>query len=130
VIFADTSALYALLDRDDENHVRAKATWERLLDSGVEPFTTNYVGIESCALAQRRLGMAAVRTLLNEMLPIMRVVWMSESLHQLAVAGLLAAGRRQLSLVDCASFAVLRAEGQREAFAFDRHFQEEGFRLL
>jgi predicted nucleic acid-binding protein len=48
----------------------------------------------------------------------------------LAVAGLLAAGRRQLSLVDCASFAVLRAEGQREAFAFDRHFQEEGFRLL
>lgn len=129
MIFVDTSALYALLDRDDENHARARVIWERLLDSDAGLFTTNYVLVESCALAQRRLGMAALRALLNDVLPVIRVVWISESLHQLAVTGLLAAGRRQLSLVDCASFAVLRAEGQREAFAFDRHFQEEGFRL-
>jgi predicted nucleic acid-binding protein len=127
--FVDTSALHALLDRDDANHTRAQVTWNGLLDSGAELFTTNYVLVESCALAQRRLGMEATRTLVNDVLPVIKVVWITENLHQLAVSALLAAGRRQLSLVDCASFVVMRAEGQRNAFAFDRHFQEEGFSL-
>jgi predicted nucleic acid-binding protein len=43
------------------------------------------------------------------------------------VAALLAARRRKLSLVDCASFTVMRQAGARLAFAFDRHFTEEAF---
>ncbi len=34
------------------------------------------------------------------------------------------------SLVDAVSFEVMRAEGVRSAFAFDRHFEIAGFELL
>ena len=37
--FADTSALYALLDRDDANHPRAAAVFDDLVDA--EPLVTS-----------------------------------------------------------------------------------------
>jgi predicted nucleic acid-binding protein len=41
-----------------------------------------------------------------------------------------AANRRSLSLVDCVSFVVMRQLAIRDAFAFDRHFEEQGFTLV
>ena len=41
----------------------------------------------------------------------------------------MAAGRRDLSLVDCASFEVMRRSGIRTAFAFDPHFGEFGYEI-
>ena len=37
---------------------------------------------------------------------------------------------RQLSLVDCTSFVVMRQIGIDDVFAFDRHFAEQGFTVL
>jgi len=39
----------------------------------------------------------------------------------------LTAARRQLSLVDCISFEVMRRRGIKTAFTFDDHFAEQGF---
>ena len=125
--FVDTSAIYAVLDRNDANHEAAKTCWFALLDSNDPLFTTNYVVVESCALAQSRLGLDAVRSIQEELLPIMEIVWVDEATHSLAMAALLAAQRRKLSLVDCVSFAVLRGRGLQVAFAFDQHFAEERF---
>ncbi len=90
-------------------------------------FTTNYVVVESCALAQSRLGLQAVRTIQDDLMPSLDVLWIDESVHRQAMAALLAARRRKLSLVDCSSFLVIRQAGARFAFAFDKHFTEEGF---
>ena len=125
--FVDTSAIYAVLDRKDENHTSAEEQWHALLDAGSPLLTTNYVVVESCALAQSRLGMDAVRTIQDEILPAMELLWIDEENHRLAMAALLAARRRKLSLVDCTSFSVMRQAGIRIAFAYDRHFAEEGF---
>jgi predicted nucleic acid-binding protein len=51
-------------------------------------------------------------------------------IHGAAAAALLAARRRSLSLVDCASFEIMRRTGIRTAFAFDRHLSEYGYDLL
>ena len=40
-VFVDTSALFALLDADDQNHTRAKDSWSRLLAREEELVTTN-----------------------------------------------------------------------------------------
>ena len=40
---------------------------------------------------------------------------------------LLAEGRRKLSLVDCVSFELMRDKGRHTGFAFDAHFNEQGF---
>ena len=90
-------------------------------------FTSNYVVVECCALAQNRLGMDAVRAIHDKILPVIEKQWIDEGLHALAMASLLSASRRKLSLVDCSSFAVMRKAGARTAFAFDAHFVEEGF---
>lgn len=125
--FIDTSAIYAILDRNDANHPAARTCWFQLLDSDSPIFTTNYVVVESCALAQNRLGVDAVRAINDQMLPVMEIVWVDETTHSLAMSALLAAQRRKLSLVDCVSFAVMRQKGSHVAFAFDQHFVEERF---
>jgi predicted nucleic acid-binding protein len=132
VIFVDTSAFYAVLDRDDAVHEPARATWAtRVADP--ETFTlvtSNYVLVESCALIQARLGMEAVRVFHEAVLPVVQVHWITPDDHRLATHALLTANRRGLSLVDCTSFQIMRRLGMRRAFAFDQHFAEQGFELL
>ena len=105
-VFVDTSALYALLDRDDANHRLAAEAWAALLESGEALATSNYVVVETTALVQHRLGMAAVAALTRELLPVVSVEWVSEADHREAAAGLLAAGRREVGLVDAVSFVL------------------------
>jgi predicted nucleic acid-binding protein len=130
MILVDTSALYAVIDRDDQNHAAAKATWERLLQGDETLLVTNYVVVEATALVQHRLGMQAVRMLCGDILPALNVHWITEADHVHAQNALLATGRRRLSLVDCSSFHAMRSRMVRTAFAFDPHFREQGFDVL
>jgi len=129
-IFVDTAALYAFLDADDANHAECEREWRRLLEHGEQLVTSNYVVVEACALVQHRLGVQAVRDLQEVMLPALQVLWVDEQAHREAVSALLTAGRRELSLVDCASFGLMRKWGITSAFTLDRHFDEQGFQRL
>ncbi|MBI2906329.1 MAG: PIN domain-containing protein [Chloroflexi bacterium] len=129
-VFVDTSAFLAVLDADDDSHPPASRVWEELLQRAEDLLCTSYVLVECFALVQNRLGMGAVRVLVEDILPVIRVHWVSPEEHQAAVSTLLTVGRRDLSLVDCVSFNSMRRLGVPEAFAFDRDFVEQGFRLL
>ncbi|NOZ28440.1 MAG: PIN domain-containing protein [Chloroflexi bacterium] len=129
-VFVDTSALYALLDADDANHEQAKDVWGRLLRESTRLICSNYVLLESIALIQRRLGMSAVREFQRGIVPLFDVHWVPPEVHAVALGTLLAAGRRSFSLVDCTSFELMHRLGIRTAFAFDRHFVEQGFVCL
>lgn len=129
-VFIDTSAFYAILDDRDANHEHALDTLKALAARNADVVCTNYILLESIALLQHRLGISAVRTLQEEIEPVVRTVWIEEDDHRAAVQALLTAGRRQLSLVDCTSFHVMRRLGIRQAFAFDQHFAEQGFECL
>ncbi|HUP48048.1 MAG TPA: PIN domain-containing protein [Thermoanaerobaculia bacterium] len=128
--FVDTSAVYALLDAGDRHHRRAAVTMRDLLDRVELLVTTNYVVVELLSLVQSRLGMAAVRATHDDLLALMAVLWIDEEIHARAVSVFLAAGRRNLSFVDCTSLEVMRARGLRTAFAFDRDFSREGFSTI
>jgi predicted nucleic acid-binding protein len=126
-VFVDTSALFAMLDADDQNHQRAKQAWVSLITQGTEFTSTSYVLVETFALVQHRLGMEAVRVLQEDVVPVLRVEWVDEATHESGVAAMLTAARRQLSLVDCVSFIAMRRLGIKTVFAFDDHFAEQGF---
>lgn len=130
MIFVDTSALYAVLDRDDQNHPIAKSAWRSLLQADDALIVTNYVVVETTALVQHRLGMEAVRALFGDILPALDMHWIGEDEHRGAQNALLAAARRKVSLVDCSSFHVMRSRMMGTAFAFDPHFREQGFEVL
>jgi predicted nucleic acid-binding protein len=128
-VFIDTSAFYALLDRDDENHQKAKTAWASLLENEDALMTSNYVLVETFALIQHRLGMDAVRGVQNDIMPLVHIEYVIQELHRSGVSALLSASRRSLSLVDCISFEMMRTLEIKTAFAFDPHFREQGFNI-
>lgn len=128
--FVDTSALLAVLDADDAQHARASRAWSSLVGSEEDLVTTSYVLVETFALAQARLGLSAARLLNDDVVPTLRVTWVDQALHRAAMTALLTAQRRELSLVDCVSFEVMRRLGVDRGFAFDRHFRQQGFTLI
>jgi predicted nucleic acid-binding protein len=126
-VFVDTSALYAVLDRDDDHHSGAAARWKQLLEQVSDLLTTNYVLLEVSILLQNRLGPAALRTFHEDITPLLTMDWVGEQQHQAAVGAVLAAARKKLSIVDCVSFESMRQHGVRTVFCFDKHFREQGF---
>ncbi len=107
-IFCDTSALFAVIDRDSDTHVEAALSWRGLIERDTQLVTTNYVLVEMFALLQRRLGLEAVRRFQADVLPILDIEWIDQQAHERAVEAMLTANRRQLSLVDCTSFDAMR----------------------
>lgn len=128
--FIDTSAFYAILDRDDRNHQKGKKAWMGILEESPTLVTSNYVLVETFALLQSRLGLEAVRGFQEDVVQIVQVEFVAPEIHRAATAALLSAGRRGLSLVDCVSFEVMRDSGIKIAFTFDSHFKEQGFSVI
>ena len=129
-VFVDTSALLAVLDRSDERHPAARRIWTDAIEANHTLVCHNYILVETSAVLARRIGMDAVRVFERDVVPVLRLVWISREVHEAAIGAHLAAGRRALSLVDCASFEVMRRTGLRTAFAFDPHFEGSGFEPL
>jgi predicted nucleic acid-binding protein len=125
----DTSGLLAFLDRDAAHHDRVVTHLAEILAarSGI---THNYVVVETAALAHRRLGGGVARRLLEDVAPLLEVLWVDPELHGAAVSAHLKALRRRSSLVDHVSFELMRRHGVRSALALDRDFALEGFALL
>ena len=129
-VFVDTSAFYALLDRDDDNHERARSAWTEIVEAGTVAVTSSYVLVETAALLQSRLGLEAVRSFEDAIVPVLHVEYVPGDLHRLGMAALLVASRRRLSLVDCTSFEIMRRNGITSSFSFDSHFKEQDFLLV
>lgn len=129
-IFIDTSAFIAVLSRSVDEHAAAVGMWERLLTSDEQLVTSNYIVVETCALAQKRAGMGTVRTFLDDILPVVQVQWVDVAIHADGARRLLSSSRKGPGIVDCVSFEVMRQIGISSAFTFDEHFRTSGFRML
>ena len=128
MIFVDTSAFYSASDEGDPNHSRALALFQRAVEHGEALLTHNYAVVETEALLQKRMGLDVGLDFLAD-LARFRVHWVNAGEHERAVELLANRARRDLSVVDCASFIVMREEGATHALAFDGDFEREGFVL-
>jgi predicted nucleic acid-binding protein len=126
LIFIDTSAIYALADRADPNHIVAVDNLQAILDQGETLLTHNYVLLESLALVQSRLGLSAASKLARDSQHFV-VDWIDEELHRQAVVSLHKIGKRHISLVDHVSFLIMKRRNLDTAFAFDPDFNSQGF---
>ena len=128
MIFLDTSAIYALADRGDPNHVEAREKFDRIGKNRETVLLHDYILLESIALIQNRLGHDVAIRLARES-HVFRIVWVDDRLYDLAVR---AWGKRtsgRISLVDQVSFEVMKENGVHAALAFDQGFEREGFEL-
>jgi predicted nucleic acid-binding protein len=129
VIFLDTSAIYAWADAADPNHHAAVRRLQAVLDAGEELLTHNYVLVESLALLQARLGVAAALKLAKDSTAFV-IEWVDDDLHASGIRELERSKKRHVSLVDHISFLVMRRRGVSVAFAFDPDFNSAGFKLF
>ncbi len=129
-IFVDTAAFLAVLNANDRFHPLARQTWGEILSSDQFLLSSNYILIETTALLQHRFGVEAVRLFESDILPVVEITWVDKAIHKQAMSALLAANRRNLSLVDCTSFEIMRETGLDTVFTFDPHFREQGFKVI
>ncbi len=127
IVFADTSALYALLVRDDDMHEGAKTNFQHLMQKNARMITSSYVLLETLTLLQRRVSFEAAWDFNHKIMPLLEVVWADEVWHSRAMQRLQAERKRSLSLTDCLSFEIMEAREISMAFAFDSHFRQRGF---
>jgi predicted nucleic acid-binding protein len=130
IIFVDTSVFLAALGKDDVNTILAAETLADLVENGEQLITTNYILVESYALIQRRMGLAAIQDFQESILPSLTLVWITAEDHEHSLQSFLSENRRQLSLVDCSSFDTIQRVGADKVFTFDRHFREQGFEVI
>lgn len=129
-VFIDTSALYALVVENDKAHEAAQRIRAGLEMVAEQALTTNYVLLETVSLLQKRQGYALAERVGDLVIEQVEILWVDAAQHREAWRLWKHEHLRGLSLVDCASFVVMRESGIRRAFAFDEHFRRAGFELL
>jgi predicted nucleic acid-binding protein len=111
VTFVDTPALLTYLDRDAARHEEVVASSIRVFQEG-RALTHNCVLVETEALTHRRLGARVARRLLEDVVPILEIVWVDARLHEAAAAAHLR-GNRQSSARSRLPAATRRARARR-----------------
>jgi len=126
-LLVDTSALLALVLRNDQNHAAA-ARFVR--QSPKARFVmTELVLAETVTRLRARAGATRAVGVATELLRSERyqLVFLDQAALAEALEHMARFDDKRLSLADCASFATMRRLGLPAAFSFDRDFRDCGF---
>ncbi len=131
-IFVDTGAWCAVLEPSDNKHVAAAKAFPRLLSDYQRLVTTNLVIAEVYILLRRHSGHDIAIKFLEQTRssPRLARVFSVPELEIQAEEILRRYRDQTFSYTDAVSFAVMKARGIKEAFAFDKHFAAAGFQLV
>ena len=131
-IFTDTSAFYALLDRRDEHHPRARQLFQELSAARRQLVLTNFIRAEAHGLILNRLGHPLADRFLDQLAtaPGTTLIRVTEQDEQRALALVARYRDKDFSLVDATSFVVMERLGLTHAMAFDEHFHQYGLIVL
>jgi uncharacterized protein len=130
-VFADTFYWVALLHRKDASH-KGVLEFSRKLGSA-QLVTTDEVLIEVLAFcsSNERMRKEAARTVRDILAARnMRVIPQSREGFLDGLALYEARPDKSYSLADCISMQAMRREGLTDILTNDRHFEQEGFRIL
>lgn len=127
-VLVDTSAIYALVDKDDTYHQRALAILRSLARRGLTPILTNFIVAECHALLLSRLGTQTARDWL------LKQIWTVEPVNlqdeEKAKEIIQRYTDKTFSYTDATSFALMERLRIGQVFAFDPHFRQYGLKLL
>ena len=130
-LLVDSSAYFALLDRDDSYHSQALAIRDRLIAEGWRLFTTSFVLAETHALLVNRLSQQIATKFLQDLeQSATTLVWVTPADVQRATAIIYQYDDKDFSLADATSFAIMERLRIPYAFTFDHHFAQYGLAVL
>lgn len=130
-LFADSAAWQALYDTDDRYHRVASEAFKELSEQKITFYITDYVFDEAVTLIRGRAGHTQAAFCGDWLLHSPRVRFIRVNIEQWDESWKLFKqyNDKHFSFTDCASFVVMRHLKLRDAFTFDHHFEQMGFRL-
>ena len=128
-VFVDTGAWFAIQVSDDAHHAAARRVFPLILERCRSLATSNLVIGETYTLLRITKGYREAKRFLDGLAHSRRLerVFVTEHLEQQAYGILQHFSEHAFSFVDATSFALMRQERMRLAFAFDAHFRTAGF---
>jgi uncharacterized protein len=127
-IFADTSAWFALNDRNDQYHIQARKFVENLKAGPVLFFTTDYVVDETATLLRFKVSHREAVAFLRLVSKSPQIVCEQVTPDQIKRAEEIFSKYRDKSwsFTDCVSFAFMEERGLKDAFTFNLNFSQFG----
>ena len=127
MIFVDSGAWIALLDRRDQYHSDAVAIYSDLIQQNTQLLTTDYVIDETATRLRYRVNHPIAVEFLDliessKATGALTVAAIDSTLFQEAEELFRQYDTARLSFTDCTSFAICQQHNISEAFAFDQHF--------
>jgi len=122
--FVDTSAFYALLDKDDANHRAVVELFKQATAQRWRLVTSNFVVAESHVLILVRLGRDAATAWLRA-IPA-EVVRASAEDEEAAKRIIFKYTDKEFSYCDAVSFALMERQKIKTALSMDKHFAQYG----
>ena len=131
LIFVDTSALFALGNKQDDLHDKAKNIRNALIQAHQSFITTNAILLELC-------NTFSALNLRNGAIQLVTAIRQSPTWYCVAIDPLMDAGielfkqrlDKEWSLVDCQSILVAQTYKITDIFTHDHHFEQAGFNIL
>jgi predicted nucleic acid-binding protein len=130
-VIADTSALYALVDRRDPHHLRS-ASFLKSQAANLGLLLSNHVFDETMTIVKARLGMRVALQLglrlRNSRFVEMVIFSTAEELETWRIFSQYT--DKDWSYTDCACLVLARQHEIQQAFTFDHHFAQMGLVMV
>jgi predicted nucleic acid-binding protein len=133
-IFVDTGFWIALLNPKDLWHQVAVAIYQSVEVKNVRVVTTEMVLTEFmnffAQFSSNIRQQAATTVLQMQQHPNITIIPQTTEQFNRALSFYMQRGDKAWSLTDCSSFLIMQDLGITEALAFDRHFEQAGFKVI
>ena len=130
-LFGDSSAWLAFFDRRQPEHAALQRTVNALSRQNLVIYVTDYVIDETITLILARVGHKSAVTCGEWLLrsPMVKLIRIDAGQWDEAWDLFRRYDDKDFSLTDCTSFVVMRQHHLVDAFTFDHHFEQMGFRM-
>lgn len=131
-VYLDTSALIALVDKNDKNHKIAVTFTKNFLSSGNNFILGKHVLIEFIDGLTKRIGKKEGLIALDDIMKsaFVHIVWENKIDWDKAIEYFKKYNDKKIDLTDCLSFAIMERLNIIKVFTFDSDFKTHGFTLL
>ena len=128
-IFVDTSAFYAFADSRDPYYRLARRFFQ---ENRMPLVSTNFIFAETLSLVTKRLGKkTAIKFGYGfKSSHLIRMIYVSVEHQEKAWRIFSQAKDKDYDYIDCICFVCMDAQGIGEAFTFDKHFRQKGYKML
>ena len=131
-IFVDSSAWIALADRGDSHHKAVAAAYPLIFKNYKALVTSNLVLAETYIVLLKEMGHQVALEFLERIKASPRIlkIYSNEDVEAEAGQILSKYSDQDFSYTDAVSFVIMKRQGIKKAFSFDKHFTIAGFANL